>query len=468
MTRAPRKKPRRATSKNVPSAVTPVAVVASRGRRAPDIAPLFDRIVLILEDARTQVVRSVNSAMVIAYWQIGRALVEYFQAGDVRAEYGKGLVEELSQRLIDRLGRGYSTTNLRYFRTFYLAYADRSPRIRHMAGGESAPTSRTPPPQGRPRKIRHMAGGELAPTSRTPPQGGPRKIRHMAGGVFKDLEQAIDRDAYLPGFSPILGWSHYRLLMNVEHEPARRFYEIEAERGAWSVPHLERQIHTQLFARLLKSRDKAGVLDLATRGQVLERPADVIKHPYVLDFLGLPESPKLRESDLESTILEKLQHFLLELGKGFAFVARQKRLSFEDEQFYIDLVFYNVILKCYLLVDLKLGKLTHQDVGQMDSYVRLFDAQARTGGDGPTIGLILCAEKNAAIARYSVLHENEQLFAAKYVTYLPSVKELERELAREKRSLETGAAASLRGGKRPGRSRRGAASRGPASRRTRR
>jgi len=406
--------------------------------------PLFDRIVSILEDARTQVVRSVNSAMVLAYWHIGRALVEHVQEGDVRAEYGRGLMDELSRRLVKRLGRGYSSTNLRYFRTFYLAYADRAPKIRHMPGGESSPTAETPR------------------------LGRPRKIRHMPGGVLMDLERAIRRDVDRRGFSSVLGWSHYRLLMTVEHEAERRFYEIEAERGNWSVPHLERQIHTQLFARLLKSRDKAGVLDLASRGQVLERPVDAIKQPYVLDFLDLPEHPQLRESDLEGAILEKLQHFLLELGKGFAFVARQKRLSFEDEEFYVDLVFYNVVLKCYLLVDLKLGKLTHQDVGQMDSYVRMFDAQARTKGDGPTIGLILCAEKNAAVARYSVLHENKQLFAAKYVTYLPSVKELERELAREKRLLETGAAASTRGGTRPVRSRGGAASRGTTSRRSQR
>jgi predicted nuclease of restriction endonuclease-like (RecB) superfamily len=406
--------------------------------------PLFDRIVSILEDARTQVVRSVNSAMVLAYWHIGRALVEHVQEGDARAEYGRGLMDELSRRLVKRLGRGYSTTNLRYFRAFYLAYADRAPKIRHMAGGESLP----------------------APG--TPPRGRPRNIRHMAGGVLMDLERAIRRDVDRHGFSSVLGWSHYRLLMTVEHEAERRFYEIEAERGNWSVPHLERQIHTQLFARLLKSRDKAGVLDLASRGQVLERPVDAIKQPYVLDFLDLPEHPQLRESDLEGAILEKLQHFLLELGKGFAFVARQKRLSFEDDEFYVDLVFYNVVLKCYLLVDLKLGKLTHQDVGQMDSYVRLFDAQGRTEGDGPTIGLILCAEKNEAVARYSVLHEHEQLFAAKYVTYLPSVKELERELTREKRVLETGAAGPRRRGTRPLRSRGEAASRGTTSRKSRR
>jgi len=177
-------------------------------------------------------------------------------------------------------------------------------------------------------------------------------------------------------------------------------------------------------------------MDLARRGQIVERPIDLMKSPVVLDFLDLPETELLRERDLESAILSKLSQFLLELGKGFAFVARQKRVTFEDEEFYVDLVFYNIILKCYLLIDLKLGRLTHQDVGQMDSYVRLFDAQGRTDSDGPTIGLILCAEKNEAIARYSILNEHQQLFAAKYVTYLPSVEELERELERERHIAE--------------------------------
>jgi hypothetical protein len=177
-------------------------------------------------------------------------------------------------------------------------------------------------------------------------------------------------------------------------------------------------------------------MDLARRGQTVERPFDVMKSPVVLDFLDLPESELLRERDLESAILSKLSQFLLELGKGFAFVARQKRLAFEDEEFYVDLVFYNIILKCHLLIDLKLGKLTHQDVGQMDSYVRLFDELGRTEGDGPTIGLILCAEKNETIARYSILNEHKQLFAAKYVTYLPTVEELERELERDRRIAE--------------------------------
>jgi predicted nuclease of restriction endonuclease-like (RecB) superfamily len=374
--------------------------------------PLFDRIVAILEDARGRVARVVNNEMVLAYWQIGREIVEYLQGGEARAGYGGQVIDDLADRLGRRFGRGFSSTNLRYIRTFFLAYATRRPEIRQIGGGESS--------SAREARSRRLAA---------------RQIRHTQGGVLDDMLCASSGKASLRGFSPVLGWSHYRALMNVESEPERLFYEIEAEREGWGVAHLERQIHTHLFARLLKSRDKAGVMDLATRGQVLERPVDALKHPYVLDFLDLPESHVLCETDLETAILEKLQQFMLELGKGFAFVARQKRISFDDEHFYVDLVFYNVVLKCYLLIDLKLGRLTHQDVGQMDSYVRLFDDQCTTEGDGPTIGLILCAEKNETVARYSVLHESEQLFTAKYVTYLPSVEELQRELARERRLL---------------------------------
>ena len=176
---------------------------------------------------------------------------------------------------------------------------------------------------------------------------------------------------------------------------------------------------------------------LATQGQALTRPADVLREPYVLDFLGLPDGQPLHESDLEAAIISKLQHFLLELGKGFAFVARQRRLDYDDECFYVDLVLYNCILKFYLLIDLKTGKLTHQDVGQMDSYVRLFDDRYTTEGDNPTIGLILCAKKNEAVARYSVLNDSEQIFAARYLTYLPTVEELQRELQRERLLLES-------------------------------
>jgi predicted nuclease of restriction endonuclease-like (RecB) superfamily len=186
----------------------------------------------------------------------------------------------------------------------------------------------------------------------------------------------------------------------------------------------------------LKSRDKDGVLELAKKGQVIKTPTDSMKDPYILDFLGLPDSKQIHESKLESAIIDNIQSFLLELGKGFAFVARQKRLQYEDDFFYVDLVFYNCILKCYLLIDLKIAKLTHQDIGQMDSYVRMFDDLFIAKDDNPTIGLILCSEKNEAIARYSVLNDSIQLFASKYMLYLPTEKELRRELERERRLIE--------------------------------
>ena len=228
----------------------------------------------------------------------------------------------------------------------------------------------------------------------------------------------------------------------MEHRNERLFYEIEAEKAGWDVQQLKRQIHTFLFARLLKSRNKAGVMELARQGQALAKPVDALKNPYILDFLGLPDSEKFHESDLESAIIDNLQQFLLELGKGFAFVGRQKRMQFDADVFYIDLVFYNCILKCFLLIDLKIGELTHQDVGQMDSYVRMFDDKCLTEGDNPTIGLILCAEKNETVARYSVLKDRKQIFASKYMPYLPSEKELSREIERERRLIEDRAGAA--------------------------
>lgn len=375
--------------------------------RSTGIESLFHRVVAILEQARSRVVRSVNTEMVLAYWHIGREIVQVVQAGDPRAEYGQGVLTELSARLHERYGKGFSVTNLRYFRLFYQVYSSRIPEIRHEARDESV-------------------GGQK-----------PVKKHHKTCDVLDDLSLAIEHADRMRGFASGLSWSHYRTLTRIENEAERLFYEIEAEKEGWSVPHLERQISTMLFARLLKSRDKAGVLTLATRGQVLEKPVDALKDPYVLDFLDLPDGERLHESDMEAAIIGQLQAFLLELGKGFAFVARQKRLAYEDEYFYIDLVFYHTILKCYLLVDLKIGRLTHQDIGQMDSYVRLFDDQFTIEGDNPTIGLILCAEKNEAVAKYSVLAEGQQIFAARYVKYLPTEVELRRELERERRLLES-------------------------------
>jgi predicted nuclease of restriction endonuclease-like (RecB) superfamily len=352
---------------------------------------LMDRVVSILDQARANVVRAVNSNMVIAYWLIGREIIQALQKGEERADYGKRLLPDLSQQLTQRYGRGFSVTNIRYFRLFYQAYSHRKPEIRHKACDE---------------------------------------FEQMK--VMETLLNTIDN---LQGFSDQLSWSHYRTLCSVENLSERLFYEIEAERGHWTQPVMERQIHSHLFLRLLKSRDKAGLLRLSTEGQVLNRPLDVIKHPYVLDFLNLPEAERLHESDLEAAILEKLQPFLLELGKGFAFVARQQRITTEHQHFYIDLVFYNFLLKCFVLIDLKMGRLTHQDVGQMDMYVRMFDELRRGQDDNPSVGLILCAERDEVVARYSMLHESEQLFASKYMLYLPTEAELMAELAREQAML---------------------------------
>lgn len=363
---------------------------------------IFDRVVSILEQAKTNVVRTVNNEMVLAYWHIGREIVQAIQGGDKRAEYGKEIIRELSVKLNDKYGKGFSTTNLWYFRQFYVVYSNREPKIRHKACGE-------------------LISGEKL---------------HKACGVLDDLSLAVEKSDEIQGFSSLLSWSHYRTLTKVEHKNERLFYEIEAEKEGWSVPVLERQIHSFLFARLLKSKDKDGVLELANKGQLIKTPTDSLKDHYILDFLGLPDSKQFHESKLEAAIIDNLQSFLLELGKGFAFVARQKRLQYEDDFFYIDLVFYNCILKCYLLIDLKVGKLAHQDVGQMDSYVRLFNDLFIASDDNPTIGLILCSEKNEAIAKYSVLNENKQLFASKYLTYLPSEEELQKELKRERRLIE--------------------------------
>jgi predicted nuclease of restriction endonuclease-like (RecB) superfamily len=359
---------------------------------------LMDRIVSILEQARANVARSVNSNMVIAYWLIGREIVVALQSGEGRAEYGESVLTDLSAQLSTRYGRGFSATNLRYFRLFYQTFSDRMPEIHHSTSDELATVT-----------------GVSAATK---------------------LKAALTTKENRRGFSPNLSWTHYRALSKVEQPAERRFYEIEAEKAGWSVSVLERQIHSLLFARLLKSRDKAGVLALAEHGQTVSRPIDVIKQPYVLDFLDLPNQPRLHESDLEAAIIENLQPFLLELGKGFAFVARQYRVVTESQNYFIDLVFYNFLLKCFVLIDLKIGRLEHQDIGQMDMYIRMFDELKRGDGDNPTVGLILCAEKDEVVVRYSILHESQHIFASKYMLYLPTEEELRRELARERDEIE--------------------------------
>jgi predicted nuclease of restriction endonuclease-like (RecB) superfamily len=353
------------------------------------IETLFTRVAAILEQARGRVVRSVNHEMVLAYWQIGREVVEHQQAGRKRAAYGEAVLEELSRRLTAGFGRGFDVTNLRKMRQFYTMF-----EIRDAVRLESADAKRDTP----------------------------------------RLVSSLDQNR-VP-ISDALSWSHYRLLMKVESLAAREWYLREAVSQQWSTRQLERQISVLYYERLLASRRKGPVRKEAVDKLAAVEPEQFIRDPYVLDFLGLSDYPALRESSVEQAIIDNLQAFLLELGRGFSFVARQKRMRFEEEDFYVDLVFYNFVLKCFVLIDLKVGKLTHQDIGQMDSYVRMFDAHARPPGDNPTIGLILCSRKNEAIARYSVLNENRQIFAAKYVHVLPTEDELRRELERERRLVE--------------------------------
>jgi len=354
---------------------------------------LFERVASILEEARANAVRAINSQMVLAYWFIGREIVQEIQSGEQRAEYGKQVLETPSTRLAKSYGNGFSIANLKNFRQFYLAYTDRIAVVQHMSGGE----------------LMHLSEKSYPP-----------------GSEFKT------------GFQPNLSWSHYRALMRVSNTKARFFYEKEAVECGWSKVQLERQIQTSYFERILANKGEKGLLPVNHErlpGESIA-PIHTLKSPYVLEFLDLPDSPKRHEKHLEQAIINNLQDFLLELGKGFSFVARQKHIRFDDDDFYVDLVFYNFILKCFLLVDLKIGKLTHRDIGQMDGYVRLFEDQFKVPGDNPTIGLILCSDKSEAAVRYSVLKESKQLFAAKYLDFLPSEETLQLEIEKERRLIE--------------------------------
>lgn len=360
---------------------------------------LYDRIRQILESARTGVARSVNTAQVMANWLIGREIVEEEQKGKAKAGYGERLLEELSDRLNADFGNGYSVDNLELFRRFYLDYRQ---LISDAVSRKSLESNISD-------AVRRKCLIRYAPRS----------------------------DSWQPGrLHPNLSWTHYRTLLRVEKPGARAFYEIEALKNHWSARELERQINSLLFERLAKSKDKKGLMRLATRGHEIQQPADIFKDPVVIEFLGLPESPRLVETRIEEALINNLQGFLLELGKGFAFVARQKRITLDGDHFYIDLVFYHTILKCHVLIDLKIGKLTHQDLGQLQLYVNYYDRELRSRGDNPTLGLILCTDKNDAVVRYTLGPEQQQkIFASRYKLHLPTEKELQAEIRRELRVL---------------------------------
>ena len=324
---------------------------------------LASQVAQIIREARQTAYRAVNFTMVLAYWNIGKLIVEDELHWE-RADYGKAVLRNLSQRLTKEFGKGFDERELRKMCQFYRCF-------------------------------------EIRDTLR-----------------------------------PELSWSHYRRLISVENSDARMWYMNEAADSVWSTRQLDRQISTLYYDRLLASQNKQVVIREAEEKMKDIAPEDFIKDPYVLEFLNLKDYPDLRESDVEKGLITNLQDFLLELGKGFCFVARQKRMRYDDEDFYVDLVFYNSILKCHVLIDLKLGKLTHQDVGQMDSYIRMFDDLMKQPDDNPTIGLILCSEKNEAVARYSVLSDAKQMFASKYKLTLPTEEELQAELTEARKVLE--------------------------------
>lgn len=377
--------------------------------KSKDPTALYGRIREILESARAGAARSVNSAQVVANWLIGREIVEEEQKGKAKAAYGKRLLAELSDRLQAEYGNGYSVDNLELFRRFYGEYpaliSDALPRKFSAPRISDAVRRKSP----------LSDSGALA----------------FSGSEVRSATK------WRPGMlHPNLSWTHYRTLLRVEKPNARSFYEIEALKNNWSARELERQINSLLYERLALSRDKKGLMRLAAKGHEVQKSTDVFKDPVVMEFLGLPESPRLVESDLEQALIDNLQTFLLELGRGFAFVARQERLTLDGDHFYIDLVFYHAVLKCYVIVDLKTGKLTHQDLGQLQLYVNYYDRERRTKGDNPTLGLILCADKNDAVVRYTLGPDQQRkIFASRYKLYLPSEAELRAELRREVKAL---------------------------------
>lgn len=324
----------------------------------------YSEIKKILTNARDKVYQTANFTMVEAYWQIGKSIVKE-QNGEERAEYGTGLLKELSKQMTQDFGRGFTVANLKNMRQFYLIF-----------------------PNG------YALRSELS-------------------------------------------WTHYRLLMRVDNDNARQFYMDEAVKSQWSTRQLERQINTFFYERLLSSKNKENVAQEIQTLEPEKTPEDIIRDPYVLEFLGLSPNDDFYESDLEQALITHLQKFLLELGRGFSFVARQKRITFDGRHFRIDLVFYNYILKCFVLIDLKIGDLTHQDLGQMQMYVHYYERELMNEGDNPPIGIVLCADKSDAVVRYTLPEGETQVFASKYKLYLPTEEELLKELKKEYQAMES-------------------------------
>ena len=330
----------------------------------------YNQVLELFQNAKRKVSSAVNMTMVYSYYEAGRMIVEEEQQGKERAEYGKYILRQLSEKLTKELGRGFSYDNLKLMRKFYTVYS------KDVIGEMSFPQS------------------ENLPVTRE-------------GRKF------------------YLSWSHYLILMRISNKDERHFYEIESYRNGWNKNELSRQYGSSLYERLALSRDKDEVMRLALEGQVIESPEDIFKDPYVLEFTGLPEMASYSESDLEEKIIDHLQQFLLELGRGFTFVGRQVRFTFEEDHYRVDLVTYNRLLRCFVLFDLKIGKLKHEDIGQMQMYVNYYDRKVKMEEENPTIGIIICKDKKDAVIEMTLPENNNQIFASKYQTVLPSKEELQ-------------------------------------------
>ena len=317
---------------------------------------IYEEIKILLNSARNSITSTINSTMAKTYFLIGKRIVEEEQNGEKRAEYGEELIKNLSLRLTEEFGKGFSETNLKQMKSFYLIYGK--------------------------------------------------------GQTLSDQFK--------------LSWSHYLILMRMENLDERNFYEIEASDNNWSLRELRRQIDSALYERLILSRDKEKVKELAFKGQVIEKSEDVVKDPYILEFLGLEEQSNYSENRLETEIINNLEKFLLELGKGFTFVGRQVRFTFDEKHFRVDLVFYNRILKCFVLIDLKIGEVTHQDLGQMQMYVNYYDRYVKLPDENKSIGIIICREKNDTLVKLTLPEDNKQIFASKYMTVIPSKEEFKK------------------------------------------
>lgn len=346
---------------------------------------LYSSVKHLIENAKSKIVRNINMTMIMTYFQIGEMIVEDEQSGRDRAEYSKETLKNLSKQLIEEFGRGYSVDNLQWMRKFYLMFQK---RISQEMDGTS---------------------GKYETLSRI--------------SVEDPNYETLSRNSVFT-----LSWSHYIQLMKIDDENERNFYEIEATQNNWSVRELTRQFNSALYERLALTKDKDAIKQLAQKGQIVEKRTDLLKSHYVLEFLDLKQDHRYSESDLETGIINKLEHFMLELGKGFLFEGRQRRFTFEGDSFFVDLVFYNRLLKCFVLFDLKIGKLTHQDIGQMQMYVNYYDRKIKLPEENPTIGIILCKEENKTVIEFTLPEDNNTIFAKEYKAILPSKEDLKKQI----------------------------------------